>query len=896
MTNKIVFTTILLFSIIGSQSHANNPNILFIIGDDMGVDAINGFNIGIRHPKTPNLDELRASGITFTNVWAAPACAPTRASLLTGKYGLNNGVNTNPGWLSTEHKSIFKEIDEQSNGLYDNCLIGKWHLARQNDYSHPFEHGIHDFMGVINAGVEDYYKWYKYEEGKTDTCYTYASRYFTDFAIEWINSREKPWFLWLAHVSPHAPFHVPPEGTYSVRNPDIARRKYRAMIESLDYEIGRLLDSIPEDELENTIIIFLGDNGTPGNLISGFPENRGKLTIYQGGINVPLIISGKGVSRQNEVENALINVSDFYVTLSQIVNPDAFPSNKIYDSQSFKQLLNGSEGTNRTYNYMELGANDVVPNNQYTVRSEQFKLIDPGNGILELYDLTADTFELKNLLAATLTSEQAIAKEDLFNLMVDIRGEIPYVRPQPQSLKGKAGKYPIVHTGVSSFYDISTEMNEPAPTDILFWQDAGRVQNAPSYTDNNDGTVTDNVTGLMWQKDMGEKISYPEAVEKANNLSLGGYDDWRIPTIKELYSLILFTGRVMGSTAMTPFIDTNYFIQPFGDVEAGERSIDAQVWSSTHYTGLTMNGDSTIFGVNYIDGRIKGYPKYRPMTNEPNKMYFRMVRGNKEYGHNLYIDNEDGTVTDSASMLMWQKADDGTARDWPSSVQYCENLELAGYNDWHLPNAKELQSIVDYTRSPQATNSAAIDTVFVVSEIMDPDGNPGHYPYFWATTTHLDGPNPYSSGVYVAFGKALGKMNENLLDVHGAGAQRSDPKTGLESDYPRYHGPQGDLQMVYNHCRCVREINHQQTAIARNTLNNTLIFPNPVKDNFVITWPESEQSGFQLSVYNVHGVLVFRHKYERSEKYINVSDLSDGMYIVVLESGTRYERQKILKL
>jgi arylsulfatase A-like enzyme len=894
---KIGFIAISLFTLIGSQTIAATPNILFIIGDDMGVDAIKGFDIGMRHAQTPNLDQLRSFGVTFTNVWATPVCAPTRASLITGKYGLNNGVNTIPGWLSTEHKSIFKEIDEQSNGQYNNCLIGKWHLARQSDYNHPFEHGVNDFMGLINAGVEDYYKWYKYEDGKTDTCYSYTTQYFTDYAIDWIKQQDKPWFMWLAHVSPHAPFHIPPQGTFSIKNTDNNKRKYKAMIESLDYEIGRLLDSIPDHILENTIIIFLGDNGSPGSFLSGFPDNRGKQTIYQGGINVPLIISGKGVSRVNEVENALINVSDFYVTLSQIVNPDAFPSNKYFDSYSFKHLLNGTAGSNRTYNYMELGANSNVPNNQYTARNEQFKLLDMGNGTLEFYDLKTDTFEIYNLLKGTLSLQEAEAKENLFNLMVDIRGEVPYIKPPTVSPRGRAGKYPIVHTGVSSFYGTDAEIIAPEQTDNLYWQDAGRVQNFPSYTDNGDNTITDNVTGLIWQKDMGEKISYFEAVEKANGLTLGGYDDWRIPSIKELYSIILFNGRVMGATAVTPFIDTNYFIQPFGDVDAGERSIDAQVWSSTQYTGLTMNADTTIFGVNFIDGRIKGYPKYKTKTGEANIMYFRMVRGNIDYGNNLFANNGDGTVTDSATLRMWQKADDGTVRDWLSSIQYCEDLELAGYDDWHLPNAKELQSLVDYRRSPSATNSAAIDTVFRVSEITDPDGNAGHYPYYWATTTHLDGPNPFSAAVYVAFGKALGKMNENLMDVHGAGAQRSDPKTGLASDYPKYHGPQGDVQMVYNHCRCVRVLKNQSINIGDTRLSKVTFFPNPARDRIIINWSGSEQTPVKVNIYTITGELVFSNLYTHYDNEINVSNLSSGMYLIVLLSElSKPIKQKFIKL
>jgi len=82
----------------------------------------------------------------------------------------------------------------------------------------------------------------------------------------------------------------------------------------------------------------------------------------------------------------------------------------------------------------------------------------------------------------------------------------------------------------------------------------------------------------------------------------------------------------------------------------------------------------------------------------------------------------------------------------------------------------------------------------------------GHYPFFWTSTTHLDGANPYSGAVYIAFGEGLGQMNGNLLDVHGAGCQRSDPKSGDINDYPQYFGPQGDIRYVYNYVRAVRTI------------------------------------------------------------------------------------------
>jgi len=366
--------------------------------------------------------------------------------------------------------------------------------------------------------------------------------------------------------------------------------------------------------------------------------------------------------------------------------------------------------------------------------------------------------------------------------------------------------YPIVHTGVSEFYNTNAIIKTPNTTEALYWQDAGRVYNKPSYTNNEDGTISDEVTGLMWQQDMGEKMTYAEAVKYAKESTLGGYDDWRLPSIKELYSLIQFTGQLKRDKVQALFIDTNYFSQPFGDVSKGERIIDAQTWSSSIYTGKTMRADETIFGVNFVDGRIKGYPAVKPRAREANKMYFRLVRGNSEYGKNSFVDNGDGTISDYATGLMWQKSDDGKARDWEKSIEYCENLELAGYDDWHLPNIKELQSIVDYQRSPMASNSAAIDPVFEISEIKDPENNKGHYPFFWATTSHLDGPKPYSNATYIAFGKSLGKMRGELMDLHGAGSQRSDPKTGAASAYPIYRGPQGDLVSVFNHCRAVRRI------------------------------------------------------------------------------------------
>jgi len=461
---------------------------------------------------------------------------------------------------------------------------------------------------------------------------------------------------------------------------------------------------------------------------------------------------------------------------------------------------------------------------------------------------------------------------------------------------GQNLSYPVVHTNITESYSDETVISTPDPGDPYYGQDANYLTHLPEYSDNGDSTITDHITGLVWQKYMGQKLSYAEAVTRAETLTLGGYSDWRIPSIKELYSLILFTGMVKGESAIKPFIDTAYFSQPLGDVSSGEREIDAQTWSATHYVGKTMNSDSTVFGVNFIDGRIKGYPKYKPRDGTPNKMYFRMVRGNPEYGKNNFIDHGDGTVTDLATGLMWQQDDDGLARNWEDALKYAEDFTLAGHNDWHLPNTKELHSLVDYTRCPDVTNSPAIDPVFNTTEIIDPDGNPGQYPYFWTGTSHLDGINPYSTAAYIAFGEAQGRFNDMLLDVHGAGAQRSDPKSGQAENFPDYHGPQGDVRYVYNYVRCVRkssEVTGDRGSYSQN--DNYNIYYNQIDNSIHIRSNTSTKS--TIRIYNMAGKIEMVKNFN-NEKHIliDINNLVSAVYLVSIYDpvGMRISR-KIFK-
>lgn len=336
-------------------------------------------------------------------------------------------------------------------------------------------------------------------------------------------------------------------------------------------------------------------------------------------------------------------------------------------------------------------------------------------------------------------------------------------------------------------------------------QDAQYKGNQPAYRDNGDGTVSDLVTGLMWTQDPGKKVTTSEAVAGASKCRTGGYSDWRLPTIKELYSLINFSGidpDPRSGTGTTPFIDTNFFKFQYGKEADGDRIIDSQFATGTIYKSTTMGGNKTMFGVNFADGRIKGYPA-GPVGPRGEKTYYVLyVRVNPAYGKNDFVDNGDGTVTDRATGLMWMQADSGKGMDWPSALEYAENMEFAGHDDWRLPNAKELQSIVDYTRCPDATGSAAIDPVFQCSEIKNEAGQKD-YGHYWSSTTHVS-PRGGDRAVYVAFGRALGFFHGQWMDVHGAGAQRSDQKTGDESQLPVGFGPQGDAQRINNMVRLVR--------------------------------------------------------------------------------------------
>ncbi len=373
------------------------------------------------------------------------------------------------------------------------------------------------------------------------------------------------------------------------------------------------------------------------------------------------------------------------------------------------------------------------------------------------------------------------------------------------NVNGITGGYKIRHTGVYKYYDTISVISNPKSQSVFFIQDAKNYDVSDNFIDNGDGTITDKVTGLMWTKNLTPKLRLEDVKVNLSQINAGKYNDWRIPSIKELFSLIDYTGQVFGDKSIRLFIDTTYFNQPLGNTAIGEREIDAQTWSSTDCQSMTMGKDKSRYGVNFIDGRIKAYPITEPFSGLPNKLHFRFVRGNLHYGYNKFIDNGDGTITDEATGLIWQKEDSKIALDWKSALEYARNLNLVDHNDWRLPTIKELQSLVVYENQVDETGNASISELFQTSRRNNPNGTL-NYPYYWSSTTLLDGPQPGNQAAYVCFGKASAFFNGQYVDAHGTGAVRSDLKYLQHANYPILFGPQGDLVYVRNYVRCVRNV------------------------------------------------------------------------------------------
>jgi len=367
-----------------------------------------------------------------------------------GAGGMGMGVVSTgikrPGYVEppNERPSISKDAyglpaalsADESRG-YQTAAMGKWHLA--NDENGALEHtanvGFDHYSGNYNGGaVESYFAWSKVIDGEvTDGQTGYATTETVNDALTWLdnNDPDQPWLLWIAFNAPHSPYGVPPAELLSeataaklvdADEDEDGHTIFAAMIEAMDTEIGRLLGSIDPEELDNTYVIFLGDNGTPNRMATPpFPGDRAKGSVYQGGVNVPFVVTGPGINK-GDISKSLANSVDLYATILDLagVGDDPKLAEVTLDAVSLAPVFADPATQVRAYAYADVfGPQQGDIANRRAIRDERFKLIfDLQQDTVEFYDLSVDPYEQVDLLQDAL-SDDAQASYDGLNAQLE---------------------------------------------------------------------------------------------------------------------------------------------------------------------------------------------------------------------------------------------------------------------------------------------------------------------------------------------------------------------------------------------------------------------------------------------------------------------------------------------
>lgn len=376
-------------------------NFLVVILDDVGIDKIAAYDRAHDPGRTPNINALAREGVLFRNAWASPTCTPSRASALTGLRpeltGLGFGLTGQPG-LASDELTLAKVLAGEG---YATAAIGKWHLGKHP--TKPLDLGFDTHRGTRN-NIGDYRKWRKFIDGVDQGWQnSYATTDTADDAIEWIEEQQGPWFVWLGFQAAHGPLHAPPTRlhSYGLLLESAPATQYKAMLEALDTEFGRVLAAAGSD----TTVVLIADNGTYARAIEPpFDPRHGKGTPYDVSINVPLIVSGPAVASQNRgtKTEALVHVSDIFATVAELAGSAATAT----DSVSFVPQLNEADAPGRpwvyTSGFQPNGGPPAPSQYQRAARDARYKLIRVGTQVELLFDLVNDPYEQTNLLEGRL--------------------------------------------------------------------------------------------------------------------------------------------------------------------------------------------------------------------------------------------------------------------------------------------------------------------------------------------------------------------------------------------------------------------------------------------------------------------------------------------------------------
>lgn len=401
------------------------PNVLLIIADDLGVDKLGVYDEGSNVPSTPTIDSLAANGVLFRNAWAHPVCSPTRAAIVTGRYAFRTTVGSVGDDLLLEETTFAEAIAPYG---YTSAIIGKWHLGNDGGTTSPNQQGWVLHSGTFGGGVgRSYYNWTETVNGETARVQEYATTRTVRETEEWIRSQIGPWVVNLSLNAPHTPFHSPPDElhTYDLNGLDPDSDPipfYNASIQALDTEIGQLLQRL-EGYLDDTLIVFVGDNGTPGRVVEA-PFSSSKGSMYEGGVNVPLILSGPLVENPGRETEDLVHVRDLFATIVELASIGSFSNPSIpAESVSLRPYVTNTatKPVHETV-YTEQFANHDPETGTSAIRDRRYKyILDHETGVEELFDLWLDPFEASNLLDGALNSEELRNLLELRNELIAIR-------------------------------------------------------------------------------------------------------------------------------------------------------------------------------------------------------------------------------------------------------------------------------------------------------------------------------------------------------------------------------------------------------------------------------------------------------------------------------------------
>ena len=421
---------------VGTPPVDTGNNILLIIVDDWGYDwsPVHNSASGITLPNMTTLQSLASTGLKFNRAYAQPICSPTRATILTGRQPFRHGVGdpvTNNVLPSSE--LTLPEIFTQESSSYALASFGKWHLG--SGATGPKVTGGWDyFKGILQGGVTNYFNWTKTEvingtaQSTTSTNYTTTDQ--IDDAVSWIDNQNGPWFCWLALNAPHTPFHEPPAnlaptaGGYTNPSDTSNTGLYCRTLEAMDTEIGRLLQNI---DLANTNIIIIGDNGSPGQVAQApYGNGHAKASLYEGGIHVPLVISGPDITTSSGAgagaggsSDTLVHCVDLFSTILQLagINQSTATSTvDVIDSNSLIPILSNSDSSTRTVVAEKFG--NTVGSGRALLSADypEFKLIINGdplsssdNPSYEFYNISQDTNEQSPLNTGALNATETNA-------------------------------------------------------------------------------------------------------------------------------------------------------------------------------------------------------------------------------------------------------------------------------------------------------------------------------------------------------------------------------------------------------------------------------------------------------------------------------------------------------